>query len=93
MTLTEVRGRSAGRLRVSLVQCGVTTDGLFARGEGCLGERVPVRVLVEFHEQPSKELSMQLRSVLVIDGDLRRIQGLDQSPNVVENLRLIIRFY
>ena len=44
-------------------------------------------------EQPSKELGMQPRGVLVVDGDLRGIQGLDKATNEVKNLRLVIRFY
>lgn len=44
-------------------------------------------------KQPSKELGMQPRGVLVIDGDIRGIQDLDKAPNEVKNLRLIIGFY
>jgi hypothetical protein len=71
----------------------VTAYGLFARWEGRLGNLVPVRVLVLSHEQPSKELSVQLRGVLFIDGDIRGIQDLDESSDVVENLRLVVRFH
>jgi hypothetical protein len=44
-------------------------------------------------EQPSEELGMQLRGVLVIDGDLWGIQCLDQTTDEVEYLRLVIGFY
>ena len=46
-----------------------------------------------FLKQPSEELGMQLRSMLVIDGDLRGIQSLDQATDQVENPGLIVGFY
>ena len=79
LTLAEVLSRSTGGLRLSLVRSGVVAYDLFAWREGFLGKRAFVRVLVAFREQPSKELSMQLRGVLVIDGDLRGVKGLDQA--------------
>jgi len=58
--------------------------------KGRLGKLVLARVLVKLREQSGKELCMQLRGVLVIDGDLGRVQGLDQTTNEVENIRLVI---
>jgi hypothetical protein len=58
-----------------------------------LGKLALVRVLVMLREQPSEEFGMQLRGVLVIDGDLWGAQSLDQPTNEVENLRLVIGFY
>lgn len=78
---------------MSLVRSGVTAYSVFARRKGSLGKRALIRVLVVFGEQPSKELSMQLRGVLIIDGDLGGVEGLDQATDQVENLRLVIRFY
>lgn len=57
------------------------------------GKLVLVRTLVILREQPGEEFGMQLRRVLVIDGDLRGVQGLYQSADEVEGLRLIIGFY
>jgi len=48
---------------------------------------------MKLREQSGKELGMQPRGVLVVDGDLRGVQGLDQTTNEVENLRLIIGFH
>jgi hypothetical protein len=58
-----------------------------------LGKLILGRVLVVFREQASKEFGMQLRSVLVVDGNLGRAQGLDQATNQVKNLCLVIGFH
>ena len=91
--MTEILSRSAGRLWLPLVRSGVATYGVFARRKGGLGKLILVRVLVVFREQSSKEFGMQPRSVLVIDGDLGRTQGLDQATNQVEDLRLVVGFH
>lgn len=66
---------------------------MFTRRKGSLRELVLIRVLVVFREQPSEELCMQLRGMLVIDRDLWGTQSLDQTTDEVENLGLVIGFY
>ena len=56
--MTEILGRSARRLRLSLVRSGVAANGVFTRRKGCLGKLILVRVLVVFRKQPSEELGM-----------------------------------
>ena len=89
----EVLGRSAGRLWLFPIRSRALAYGLPARRKGRLAKFVLIRVLVMLREQPCEELCMQFWGVLVIDGDLWRIQSLDQTTDEIKNCRLVICFY
>lgn len=66
---------------------------MFARRKRRLSKLILIRILVILREQPSEELGMQLRGMLVINGDLGGVQGLNQATDEVEDVRLIVGFY